>query len=137
MTAAFNAPDIPFEIISVPSQVSCIDARDTDSGLVILVGTEDGTIRRYTSPSYKVTKALRGLSKGVSWVQFSAVKNEEDCFWISSGMEVWNFSYVQSLRPYINKLASQIQFKYRDTTFSTHNQLNRHTGKNLYPTQRY
>ena len=88
MTAASNAPDMPFEVISVPSQVSCIDARDTDRGLIILVGTEDGTIRRYTSPSYKVTKALRGLSKGISWVQFSAVKNEEDCFWVSSGMEV-------------------------------------------------
>jgi len=88
MTAASNAPDMPFVVIYVPSQVSCIDARDTDRGLIILVGTEDGTIRRYTSPSYKVTKALRGLSKGVSWVQFSAVKNEEDCFWISSGMEV-------------------------------------------------
>jgi hypothetical protein len=88
MTAASNVPDITFEVIAVPSQVSCIDARDTDKALIILVGTEDGTIRRYTSPSYKVTKALRGLSKGVSWVQFSTLKNEEDCFWVSSGMEV-------------------------------------------------
>ena len=83
-----NAPDMPFDVIAVPSPVSCIDARDMDNSLVVLVGTEDGTIRRYASPSYKVTKALRGLSKGVSWLRFSTLKNEEDCFWVSSGMEV-------------------------------------------------
>ena len=96
MAVASNASDMTFEVISVPSQVSCIDARDTDGGLIILVGTEDGTIRRYTSPSYKVTKALCGISKGVSWVQFSAVKNEEDCFWVSSGMEVQFLSRQRS-----------------------------------------
>jgi hypothetical protein len=117
MAVAPNAPDMSFEVISVPSPVSCIDARDTDKGLIILVGTEDGTIRRYTSPSYKVTKALRGLSKGVSWAQFSAVKNEEDCFWVSSGMEVRGFSFVKGLQPYISTLASKIQFGSRDTPF--------------------
>ena len=96
MTAVSNAPDMAFEVISVPSPVSCIDARDEDEGLVILVGTEDGIIRKYTSPSYKVTKALRGLSKGVSWLRFSTVKDEEDCFWVSSGMEVRNPSHVKA-----------------------------------------
>jgi hypothetical protein len=88
ITGVSNAPDMAFEVIAVPSPVSCIDARTVDKGLVLLVGTEDGTIRRYASPSYKVTKALRGLFKGVSWLRFSTLKNEEDCFWVSSGMEV-------------------------------------------------
>lgn len=97
MTAISDAPDMALEIIAIPSPVSCIDARDIDEGLVILVGSEDGTIRRYASPSYKVTKAMRGLSKGVSWLRFSALKNEEDCVWVSSGMEVRDLSYVKSL----------------------------------------
>ena|SRR5258708_26010265 len=95
MTAVSNALDMTFEVITVPSPVSCIDARDVDKGLVILIGTEDGIIRKYASPSYKVTKALRGLSKGTSWLRFSTAKDEEDCFWVSSGMEVRNPSYVR------------------------------------------
>lgn len=135
MTTVSNAPDITFEIIAIPSPVSSIEARDTDRGLVILVGTEDGTIRRYTSPSYKVTKALRGLSKGVSWVQFSTLRNEEDCFWVSSGMEVRNLSHGKSLQPYTT-LAPQIQSEFRDIPPSAHNQCHRHTRKDTYPTQR-
>lgn len=96
MTAVSNVLDTTFEIIAVPSPVSCIDARAVDNGLVILVGTGDGIIRKYASPSYKVTKALRGLSKGVSWLRFSTVKGEEDCFWVSSGMEVRNLSHVNA-----------------------------------------
>jgi hypothetical protein len=97
MTAVSNAVDRALETIVVPSPVSCVDAREINGGLVVLVGTEDGTIRRYASASYKVTKALRGLSKGVSWLRFSTLKDEEDCFWVSSGMEVRNFLRVKIL----------------------------------------
>lgn len=95
MTAVSEALDVTFEVITVSSPVSCVDAREIDDGLVILVGTEDGIIRKYASPSYKVTKALRGLSNGVSWLRFSTAKDEVDCFWVSSGMEVRNHSHVK------------------------------------------
>jgi len=42
---------------------------------------------------------LRGLSKGVSWVQFSAAKNEEDCFWVSSGMELLKYNLSAEIHP--------------------------------------
>lgn len=71
-------------VIETPSPVSCMDIVES----AIVLGCEDGSVRRYDLPETKVQKALMGGGNGISWIQFSAVKGEEGCVWLATGMDV-------------------------------------------------
>ncbi len=55
---------------------------------VVVLGCEDGSVRRYDLPETKVQKALIGGGNGISWIRFSVTKGEEHYVWLASGMEV-------------------------------------------------
>lgn len=80
--------------LTTPAPVSCIDLRKLDSALAIIVGTEDGTLRRYdydaqvVSNKPAVQKAVRLPGRSISWVRFSERKGEEEFIWITVGMSV-------------------------------------------------
>lgn len=83
----------PFLSIETPSPISCLDVKAVLAGenaYVAIIGCEDGTVRRYSLPEVKVTKALRlGPGNAVSWVKFSQDKQAtSDKIWLSSGMKV-------------------------------------------------
>ncbi|PVF98872.1 hypothetical protein CPB86DRAFT_704384 [Serendipita vermifera] len=82
-----SEPELEF-IIETPSQVTCMDVE----GTTIVVGCEDGTLRRYVLPDVKVTKAVMGLGGSVSWAKLSDVGTEKEHVWISSGMNLFKFT---------------------------------------------
>jgi len=73
----------PGVLIEIPSPVSCIDARDA----MVVLGCEDGSVRRFDLPETRVQKALIGTGKRISWIRFSVAKEEENCVWLATGME--------------------------------------------------
>lgn len=70
--------------IETPNPISCMTVKET----ALVLGSEDGTVRRYALPETKVRKALMGLGKNVSWIRFSSVKGKEDHVWLAAGMAV-------------------------------------------------
>jgi len=74
--------------VETPSPVSCMATRES----ALILGSEDGTVRRYTLPDTKVKKALLGLANNVSWIRFS-VKGKEEHVWLATGMSVCLIEY--------------------------------------------
>jgi hypothetical protein len=63
----------------------------------LILGSEDGTVRRYILPDTKVKKALIGLANNVSWIRFSSVKGKEEYVWLATGMSVCLIKSVYSM----------------------------------------
>lgn len=78
--------------IETPAPVSSIDARND----ALLLGCEDGTVRRYQLPESRVRKALMGLSGAVSWLRFSPLKGQHDHIWLACGMDLFHFDFSTS-----------------------------------------
>ena len=71
-------------IVETPSPVSCMDAVDS----VVVLGCEDGSVRRFDLPETKVQKALIGGGRSISWIRFSSARGEGNRVWLATGMEV-------------------------------------------------
>lgn len=80
----------PGAIIETPSPVSCIDIVDS----VVVLGCEDGSVRRYDLPATKVQKALIGEGQSVSWIRFCSVKGKEHYIWLATGMEILQYNFA-------------------------------------------
>ncbi|KAG8827412.1 hypothetical protein FRC17_007841 [Serendipita sp. 399] len=74
-------------IIETPSAVSSMDAK----GSTVVLGCDDGTVRRYHLPEKRVRKAIMGLGASVSWLRFSSLKGQENSVWFSCGMNIFCF----------------------------------------------
>jgi WD40 repeat protein len=70
-------------IIETPSPISCMDVVDS----VVVLGCEDGSVRRFNLPETKVQKALIGAGKCISWIRFSSARGEQNSIWLATGME--------------------------------------------------
>ncbi|KAG9053379.1 hypothetical protein FS842_008269, partial [Serendipita sp. 407] len=73
--------------IEVPSTISSMDAKND----IVVLGCEDGTVRRYRLPEKRVRKAIMGLGASVSWLRFSSLKGQENHVWFACGMSIFCF----------------------------------------------
>ncbi|KAH9901554.1 WD40 repeat-like protein [Cubamyces lactineus] len=76
--------------IKVPSAVSALAL---GPGEQLCVGCDDGSVRWYSLPSTKVSRAIKSLGEEVSSIVWTHPKKDEEAsVWIASGRKIFRFS---------------------------------------------
>ncbi|KLO13509.1 WD40 repeat-like protein [Schizopora paradoxa] len=84
-------PDVPLThnaTLSLPAHATTVVFSSVTSDLA--VGSDDGSVRIYSSPYTKVKKAVRNLGETVSGLVFAG-QSDSECLWIAAGRTLLQF----------------------------------------------
>jgi len=84
--------------LSLPAQVTTVLFSSSTSDLA--VGSDDGSVRIYSSPYSKVKRAIRNLGDPVSGAVFAG---QPECLWIASGRSLLQYNIAEESKLILDK----------------------------------